>query len=114
MNSPLSPNPSNQERYTTAVESLLTFLFDEFERLSLWNSAYQYAIQHSDDSITLKTEARQFAARDQYPLGIPKYSDLRQQAIQSFQDQNLDGLAAVISQLRERFFVWDGTQERTK
>lgn len=103
---------SNHDRYVAALQSLLDFLFDEFERLSLWNSAYRHAIQHSDDPTALKTEARQFAARDQYPLGIPKYSDLRQQAIQSVQGRNLDELVAIVSQLRERLFVWDGTQEK--
>jgi hypothetical protein len=103
---------SDSRDYELSVLVVLEALFNEYERLTLWNAAYRHAIQIGGDPTTLRTEAGLFAAKDQYPLGIEKYSDLRDQAIQAVQDRNPDAFAALVPQVRARIAAWGGIPEK--
>jgi hypothetical protein len=102
---------SDSHDYETAMAVVLEALFNEYERLTLWNAAYRHAIEVGGDPTEIRTEAGLFAARDQYPLGIEKYSDLRRRAIRAVQDRNPDEFAELVPQVKARIAAWGGIPE---
>lgn len=101
---------TQDDKFADVVTIVLNTLFDEYESLSIQNKAYQSAIAKCDPAIVKTLQAR-IENEIQTLRQIPKYSDLRDLAIEAVRLRDSDEFVGLTRQVRTRLDVWSGHQK---